>query len=50
MLGVLFHTVLVISPAIAVFDLSITVYTMLFLFMPSNFPEKLRSKIKALRG
>ena len=49
LVGLLFHTALVLSPAIAVFDFSITVYTMLLFFTPSNFVEVLGERTRELR-
>ena len=49
MLGMLFHTVLVVSPAIAVFDFSMAIYTMLFLFAPRDFPARVHDRIAAAR-
>ncbi len=47
LVGVVFHTILVISPAIAVFDFSMTVYTMLFLFAGANVGDELSKKVDA---
>lgn len=47
LLGVIFHTILVISPAIAVFDFSMTVYTMLFLFTGAHFAAAICDKLEA---
>lgn len=49
-IGVVFHTILVLSPAIAVFDFTMMVYTMLFLFAGDDVGEKLfelRAKFRA---
>lgn len=45
LLGLLFHTALVISPGIAVFDFSVTVFTMLFLFAPADFADRFRERM-----
>ncbi|MGI9454947.1 MAG: hypothetical protein ACR2NU_00200 [Aeoliella sp.] len=44
-IGVLFHTFLVISPAIAVFDFSTTVYAMLFLFTSRETGDRIQHTI-----
>ena len=41
MMGLVFHTMLVISPAIAVFDFTVTIYTMVFLFAGEDVGERL---------
>ena len=41
LIAILFHTFLVISPAIAVFDFTITVYTMMYLFAGDDLGDRL---------
>jgi hypothetical protein len=41
--GLLFHAALMISPAVAVFDFTIAVYLMLYLFTPADFDRNVRS-------
>jgi hypothetical protein len=43
MVGLLFHAALMISPAVAVFDFTIAVYTMLYLFTPAGFDRNVQS-------
>lgn len=45
LLGLVFHTILVISPAIAVFDFSVTVFTMVYLFAPKEIASRLQQKL-----
>ncbi len=42
LVGVFFHAALVISPAVKVYDFTITVYTMLYLFTSGNFDRNLQ--------
>lgn len=43
MVGLLFHAALMVSPAVAVYDFTITVYVMLYLFTPAGFDQQVRS-------
>jgi hypothetical protein len=43
MVGLLFHAALMISPAVAVFDFTIAVYLMLYLFTPAEFDRNVHS-------
>lgn len=41
--GLLFHAALMISPAVAVYDFTIAVYAMLYLFTPAGFDQQVLS-------
>jgi hypothetical protein len=47
--GVLFHAALVISPAVKVYDFTLTVYMLLYLFAPSSFEESIRTWLNRIR-
>ncbi len=49
LIGVFFHAALIISPAIKVFDFTIVVYTMLYLFTPAGFERNLRQWLSGIR-
>jgi|GEM_PF-6228131 len=49
LVGMLFHTIIVLSPAIAVFDFTITVFTMLFLFTPPDMMPRLNERWRAFK-
>jgi len=42
LVGIFFHAALVISPAVKVYDFTIVVYTMLYLFTPADFDRNLQ--------
>lgn len=42
LVGIFFHAALVISPAVKVYDFTIVVYTMLYLFTPAEFDRNLQ--------
>ena len=50
LVGMLFHTIIVLSPAIAVFDFTITVFTMLFLFTPPEMMPRLNERWQAFES
>ena len=43
LVGVVFHAALIISPAVKVYDFTIVVYTMLYLFTPESFDRNLQN-------
>ncbi len=49
LIGLFFHAALVVSPAIKVFDFTIAVYAMLYLFTPNGFEQNLRNGLSRLR-
>lgn len=49
LVGVFFHAALIISPAVKVFDFTILVYTMLYLFSPDGFEARVQARIAGFR-
>ncbi len=49
LVGIFFHAALVISPAVKVYDFTILVYTMLYLFTPDEFEENLREWFRKIK-
>ena len=49
LVGVLFHAALIISPAVKVYDFTMVVYMMLYLFAPAGFESNLRSWWEGIR-
>ena len=48
MIGLFFHGMIVASPAVMVFDFTIVVYAMLYLFTPECFDERLSERLQRI--
>jgi len=50
LVGVGFHTALILSPAVKVYDFTVMIITMLYLFTPDTFEAKIRDSISRFKN
>ena len=50
LIGIGFHTALIISPAVKVFDFTLTIVAMLYLFTPGNFESNIKTGIQDFKN